>query len=215
MFDQVCRLLCQNIEETKIGFGWHVGITPVGGDHADELSAAGDERRCLTGVDARLKISSLVFGIGHVFASRDFRRNRPFSRDQRHSAGAFPLCTYPLPELGGLWIEASKRQQPQLASASALGKQHLQTGEIRVHDANSIINDPLVQGAGRFLQALQQRIHTLPCCPELLGQNAIVNRIGSIEWSGQSSPSEHIPLRSKVVWYMIFEFRKPPFQQLQ
>ena len=214
MLDQICCLLCQNVEETKVGFGWHVGSTPVGGDHAHELSAVGDEGRCLTGVDAGLKISPLVFRIGHVFASRDFRRDRPFSGEQCDSARAFSFCAHPLPKFGSLWIEASKRQQSQFASGSALWKQHLQTGEIRVHDVNGIINNSLVQRAGGFLQAFQQRTDTLPCCPDSLGQCGIENRIGFIEWSGQSSPSEHIPVRSKVPRCMIFECRKPPLQQL-
>jgi hypothetical protein len=45
-----------------------MGRAPMGGDHPDNVSGAGDERRGLAGVNAGLKIDLLIFGIGHKVA---------------------------------------------------------------------------------------------------------------------------------------------------
>ena len=116
----------------------------MSGDHADNPSAAADERRRLAGVNPGLKINLLVFGAGHELAGSYFRRNRPFSGEQRESARTFRVRAHPLPKSGSLWIEASKRQELQFAASSPLWKQHLQTGEIRAHDANCSIDDALI-----------------------------------------------------------------------
>jgi hypothetical protein len=88
-FDQVGCLPCQKVEPVKILFGGLMGCAPMGGDHPNNVSGAGDQGRRLAGVNPGLKIDMLIFGIGHKVTDSYVWRDHPPCFAQRYSASTF------------------------------------------------------------------------------------------------------------------------------
>ena len=82
----------------------------MGRDHPDYIPTAANHRSGLAGVNASLKISTLIFRMSHELARSDIRRDDPTLVAQRDSTGALRVCAYPLPKFGGFGIESAKCQ---------------------------------------------------------------------------------------------------------
>ena len=117
----------------------------MGRNHSDNMSAAGNQRCCLAGVDAGLQVDLLILRIGHEIARSYVRRNHPVSSAQGNSTSAIRVCAHPLPKSGSARVEPSEGQQSQFAASAALPNQHLHTGVIGAHDPYGSINNPFVQ----------------------------------------------------------------------